>query len=226
MAAARQRPVKIAPSILSADFARLGEQVRDAERSGADRIHIDVMDGHFVPNLSMGPEVVAALRRVTRLALETHLMILNPDAFVEPFIAAGSDTILVHLEGNADPSRTVRHIKERGGRAGIAINPATPAAALEEILREIDQVLVMTVSPGFGHQAFIRTTLPKIGRVRGMIERAELPCELEVDGGIDAATAPMVVAAGADVLVAGSAIFTPDASVATALEQLRTAASA
>src|SRR5215469_11282822 len=180
--------VRLAPSILAADFARLGEQVAEAERAGADRIHVDVMDGHFVPNISMGAPIVASLRRVTRLPLETHLMISDPDLFLEEFVEAGSDSFIVHWEGNANLHRTVQRIKVLGRRAGVAINPATPAAVLEEILQDIDQVLVMTVNPGFGHQHFLRTTLPKIHRVRQMIEQGSLACDLEVDGGIDAET--------------------------------------
>src|SRR5499426_1432622 len=161
--------VKLAPSILAADFARLGEQVAEAEQAGADRIHVDVMDGHFVPNLSMGAPIVASLRRVTRVPLETHLMISDPDFFLEQVVEAGSDSFLVHWEGNANLHRTVQRIKALGKRAGVAINPATPAAVLEEILPEIDQILVMTVDPGFGHQHFLATTVPKIRRVREMI---------------------------------------------------------
>ncbi len=199
--------VKLAPSILAADFARLGEQVAEAERAGADRIHVDVMDGHFVPNLSMGAVVVESLRRVTRLPLEAHLMILNPDFFLEEFVQAGTDSFLVHWEGNNDLSRTVQRIKALGKRVGVAINPATPSAVLEDIMPDLDQVLVMTVNPGFGHQHFLPTTLPKITRTREMIDRIKPGCSVEVDGGIDATTAPLAVAAGADVLVAGSAIF-------------------
>src|SRR5437899_4570071 len=198
--------VKLAPSILSADFAHLGEQVGEAEQAGADRIHVDVMDGHFVPNISMGAPIVESLRRVTRLPLETHLMISDPDFFLDEFAEAGSDSFLVHWEGNNNLHRTVQRIKTLGKRAGVAINPATPAAVLEEILPDTDQVLVMTVNPGFGNQSFLHTTLPKIRRVGQMIERLKPECELEVDGGIDEATAPLAVAAGANVLVAGTAI--------------------
>ena len=192
---------KLAPSILAADFARLGEQVAEAEKAGASRIHVDVMDGHFVPNLSMGAPIVQSLKRVTSLPLETHLMISNPDFFFEEFIEAGSDSFIVHWEGNNNLHRTVRRIKELGKSAGVAINPATRAVVLEEILPDVDVVLVMTVNPGYGHQHFIRNTLPKIQRVRRMIELARLKCELEVDGGVDEETAALAAAAGADVFV-------------------------
>src|SRR2546422_8158817 len=196
--------VKLAPSILSADFAHLGEQVGEAEQAGADRIHVDVMDGHFVPNISMGAVIVQSLRPVTRLPLETHLMISQPDLFLEEFVEAGSDSLLVHWEGNANLHRTIQRIKALGKRAGVVINPATPAAVLEEILQDVEQVLIMTVNPGFGHQHFLPTTLQKIRRVRQMIEQIKSGCDLEVDGCIDATTAPLAVAAGANVLVAGT----------------------
>jgi len=215
--------VKLAPSILAADFARLGEQVKEAEKAGADRIHVDVMDGHFVPNLSIGAVVVQSLRPITRLHLETHLMISDPDLYLEEFAEAGSDSLLVHWEGNNNLHRTVQRIKALGKRPGIVINPATPASALEEILPDVDQVLVMTVNPGFGGQHFIATTVPKIRRVRQMIEEVKPGCELEVDGGIDPTTAPLTVDAGANVLVAGSAIFGENDGVAAAMKRLRTA---
>jgi ribulose-phosphate 3-epimerase len=215
--------VKLAPSILSADFARLGEQVAEAERAGADRIHVDVMDGHFVPNLSMGAPVVQSLRHVTRLPLETHLMITNPDSFFEEFVKAGSDSFLVHWEGNCNLNRTVRRIKELGKRAGVAINPATPASVLEEVLPLVDLVLVMTVDPGFGHQRFLQTTLAKIERVRKMIDRANPRCELEVDGGVDESTAPLVASSGADVFVAGSSVFGHQEGITAAMDRLRAA---
>jgi ribulose-phosphate 3-epimerase len=215
--------VKLAPSILAADFARLGEQVAAVERCGADRIHVDVMDGHFVPNLSMGAPIVASLRRVTRLPLETHLMISDPDFFLDEFAEAGSDSMLVHWEGNHHPHRTVQRIKALGKRVGVAINPATPAAVLEGILEDVNQVLVMTVNPGFGHQLFIQTILPKIRRVRQMIEQIKPECDLAVDGGIDATTAPLAVDAGATVLVAGSSIFGDSEGVATAMNRLQAA---
>jgi ribulose-phosphate 3-epimerase len=221
----QNRVVKLAPSILAADFARLGEQVAEAERAGADRIHVDVMDGHFVPNIAIGAPIVQSLRRVTRLPLETHLMISNPDFFLEEFAEAGSDLFLVHWEGNNNLHRTVQRIKGLGKRAGVAMNPATPATVLEEILPDLDQVLVMTVNPGFGHQHFLESTLPKLHRVAQMIERINSDCDLEVDGGIDETTAPMAVAAGANVLVAGTSVFGADKNVRAAMESLRDAVS-
>ncbi len=186
-----QDAIRIAPSVLAANFARLDEQVIEAEKSGADRIHVDVMDGHFVPNLSLGAVVVQGLRTVTRLPLETHMMVTNPDLFLDEFCEAGSDSFLVHWEANPNLHRTVQRIKALGKGVGVVINPATPALVLEEILVEVDQVLVMTVNPGFGRQNFLHMTLPKIRRVRQMIERLKPECSLEVDGGIDEATAPL-----------------------------------
>ena len=217
--------VKLAPSILSADFAHLGQQVVEAEQAGADRIHVDVMDGHFVPNISMGAPIVQSLRQVTRLHLEIHLMISDPEFFLDEFTEAGSDSFLLHWEGNNNLHRTVQRIKALGKRAGVVINPATPAAVLEEIIQDVDQVLVMTVNPGFGHQHFIHTTLPKIRRARQMIDEIRPGCDLEVDGGIDATTAPLVVDAGANVLVAGSAIFSADEGITAAMQRLRSAVS-
>lgn len=214
--------IKLAPSILSADFARLGEQVAEAERAGVDRIHVDVMDGHFVPNITIGPVVVRCLRRVTKLPLETHLMITNPDRYLRDFAEAGSDTIQVHVENATHLHRTIQSIRSLGKRAGVVLNPATPASAIEEILPDVDMVLAMTVNPGFGGQQFISTTLVKIARLREMIDRIRPDCELEVDGGIDPSTAPRAVAAGARVLVAGSAIFGVKEGIANAVERLRT----
>jgi ribulose-phosphate 3-epimerase len=181
------------------------------------------MDGHFVPNLSMGAPIVQSLRRVTRLPLEIHLMISDPDFFLDEFVEAGSDSFLVHWEGNANLHRTVQRIKALGKRAGVVINPATPAAVLEEILPDVEQVLVMTVNPGFGHQHFLSTTLPKIRRVRQMIDQMKSGCDVEVDGGIDADTAPLAVAAGANILVAGTAIFGQSEGVTAAMTRLRAA---
>ena len=213
--------MKIAPSILSADFARLGAQVAEAEKAGADRIHVDVMDGHFVPNITMGPLVVASLRPVTRLPLEIHLMISNPDLFLQEFVDSGADSFLIHWEGNYNLHRTVQSIRAVGKRPGVVINPATPAAVLEEIVTDVDQVLVMTVNPGFGHQHFINSTLTKIIRVRQMIDRINPECDLEVDGGIDPETARLCVEAGANVLVAGSSVFGSNESVPEAMSRLR-----
>ena len=215
--------VKLAPSILAADFSRLGEQVAQAEQAGADRIHVDVMDGHFVPNISFGAVVVEALRPVTRLPLEVHLMITDPDAFFDEFAAAGADSFLVHWEGNNNLHRTLQRVKALKKRIGVVINPATPPGVLEEVLPEMDLVLVMTVNPGFGHQHFIPTMLPKIRRVREMIEQVKPGCELELDGGIDETTAPLGVAAGANVLVAGTSVFGNSGGVAGGMNGLRSA---
>ena len=213
--------IALAPSILSADFARLGEQVAEVEAAGADRIHVDVMDGHFVPNITIGPLVIRALRRVTRLPLEAHLMITEPDRYLEAFAEAGADGLTVHVEGAIHLHRTLESIVKLGRRVGLALNPATPAAVLEEVLSELDLVLVMTVDPGFGGQNFIASTVPKIRRIRELIDRVRPACELEVDGGIHPATAPLVVEAGARVLVAGSAVFEDPAGVRAGMERLR-----
>lgn len=216
--------VTLAPSILAADFARLGEQVAEAERAGADRIHVDVMDGHFVPTLSIGAPIVRSLRRVTRLPLEIHLMVADPDAFLTEFAEAGADALLVHWEGNVNLHRTVQRITALGKRAGVVINPATPAVVLEEILRDVAEVMVMTVDPGFGNQPFLRTTLPKIRRVRQMVEHIRPGCDVAVDGGIDPHTAPLAVVAGANVLVAGTAVFGAEDGVAASMQRLRASA--
>lgn len=215
--------LKIAPSILAADFARLGEQIAQAEAAGADYIHVDVMDGHFVPNLTVGPPVIEAVRRATRLPLDVHLMIEQPERYLADFRAAGADILTVHVEACPHLHRTVQRIKELGGRAGVTLNPATPAASLGEILPDVDLVLVMTVNPGFGGQAFIPGMVSKIGRVRAMLDELGSQAELEVDGGISPTTAPLVAQAGADVLVAGVAIFQSAEGIAAAIAQMRSA---
>ena len=213
--------IKLASSILSADFARLGEQIEEAENAGADYIHVDVMDGHFVPNITVGPLVVAAIRPHTRLPLDVHLMIQAPEKYVGDFANAGADNITVQQEACVHLHRVVEQIKGFNKKAGVAINPATPIGTLEEILPYVDLVLVMTVNPGFGGQSFIETMVQKIAAMRKMIDARGLPIELEVDGGINVETAPRVVAAGARVLVAGNAIFNGKMSVAEAVKQLR-----
>jgi ribulose-phosphate 3-epimerase len=215
--------IAIAPSILSADFARLGEEVAAAEAAGADRIHVDVMDGHFVPNITIGPVVVGCLRRATRLPLEVHLMISEPDRYLEAFAEAGADGLTVHVEGAVHLHRTLESVAKLGKRVGLALNPATPATVLDEVLPELDLVLVMTLDPGFGGQGFISGTVPKIRRVRELLDRVRPQCELEVDGGIHAETAPIAVGAGARVLVAGSAVFEEPGGVGAGMERLRKA---
>ncbi len=200
-------PVRIAPSILSADFARLGEEVAAIEAAGADWVHVDVMDGHFVPNLTIGPAVVKALRPHSRLPFDVHLMISPVDGFLDAFAEAGADIITVHPEAGPHVHRTVQRIKALGKLAGISLNPATPAKMLDYLIDDIDLVLVMSVNPGFGGQSFITSQLRKIEAVRKMIDKAGRDIRLEVDGGIDAVTAPLAIAAGADVLVAGTATF-------------------
>jgi ribulose-phosphate 3-epimerase len=200
--------IQIAPSILSADFAKLGEEIRDVEDGGADLIHVDVMDGHFVPNLTIGPLVVSAIRPHTKLPLDVHLMITEPDRYIEAFVKAGADIISVHAEACLHLHRTLQWIKQLGVKAAVALNPATPLQAIEYVLGELDMVLLMTVNPGFGGQAFISSVLPKIQQLRTRLDQlglAHIP--IEVDGGIHPGTADAVVKAGASILVAGSAVF-------------------
>lgn len=209
-------PLLIAPSILSANFATLGDDVAAVERGGADLIHVDVMDGHFVPNISIGPPVVRALKRVASKPLDVHLMIEQPERYVDDFVTAGAAMLSVHVEASRHLHRTIAHIKSRGIKAGAVLNPSTPASALEEIAGDLDFVLVMSVNPGFGGQRFIPQSLEKLQRVREVLTRAGSSVPIEIDGGIDATNAAAVVAAGASILVAGNAIFgTPDAEAAT-----------
>ena len=202
-----QSAIRIAPSILAADFARLGEEVRAIEKAGADFVHVDVMDGHFVPNLTIGPAVVKALRPHSKLPFDVHLMIAPVDPYVPEFAAAGADIITVHPEAGAHLHRTIQLIKSLGKQAGVALNPATPAEAVRHVLADIDLILVMSVNPGFGGQKFIETQLEKLRLLRAMIRESGRPIALEVDGGITEETARSAVAAGADLLVAGTAVF-------------------
>jgi len=213
--------VKIAPSILSADFARLGEQVRDAEAAGADWIHVDVMDGNFVPNITIGPLVVRAMRPVTRLPLDLHLMIEGPERYLADFVRAGADRLTVHVETCPHLHRTIQQIKELGVPAGVTLNPATPLSHLEEVLPEVDLVLVMSVNPGFGGQSYIPSSTTRLARLRAMLDDIGSQAELQVDGGVNPSTIATVVEAGATVLVVGSAVFNDRASVGDNIRQLR-----
>ena len=215
--------IKIAPSILSADFARLGDQVKAAEAAGVDYIHVDVMDGHFVPNITIGPLVVKALRPITRLPLDVHLMIEQPERYLADFAAAGADILTVHVETCPHLHRTIQQIKELGVRAGVTLNPATPLNTLEEILPDVDLVLIMSVNPGFGGQSYIPASSAKIARLRAMLDAIGSPAELEVDGGIHVETIAEAAQAGASVVVAGSAVFRGEASIAENIRRLREA---
>lgn len=212
--------IRIAPSLLAADFSRLADEIAQAEAGGADWFHLDVMDGHFVPNLSFGPLIVSAIRKCTKLPLDTHLMIESPEQYLEAFRDAGSDHITVHQEVCSHLHRTIARIKELGSKAGVSINPVTPATTLAEIVPEVDQILIMSVNAGFGGQRFIEATLQKLKDTKSMIRSSSRDVRLEVDGGIDVANAPLVVRAGADVLVAGTSIFRRP-NIAQAVRDLR-----
>lgn len=199
--------VKIAPSILSADFSKLGEEIKDVERGGADYIHVDVMDGHFVPNITIGPLIVEAIRPVTKLPLDVHLMIDNPDQYIEAFAKAGADYLTVHVEACKHLHRTIAHIKSFGVKAGVVLNPATPVEMIQHIIEDVDMVLFMTVNPGFGGQRFIPSVLPKIRALKELADSKNLQLEIEVDGGVNEETAQLCIQAGANVLVAGSSVY-------------------
>ncbi len=202
------RTIKVAPSILSADFARLGDEIKAVEAAGADLIHVDVMDGHFVPNITIGPLIVAAARRATKLPLDVHLMITNPELYISEFAKAGADSITVHVETARHLNRLIQSIKEhKGVKAGVSLNPATPLSSLDYVLADADLVLIMSVNPGFGGQAFIPSALDKIAKLRKRIDDSGLKTEIEVDGGVKPENAAAIVKAGADILVAGSAVF-------------------
>jgi ribulose-phosphate 3-epimerase len=215
------RAIKLAPSLLTADFARIGEQVHEAELAGADYIHVDVMDGQFVPNITLGPIVVEGIRRATSLPLDVHLMILEPERQLRAFADAGASIMTVHLEATHHIHRTVQAVRQTGARAGVAINPGTPAPMLDDILPELDVALIMSVDPGWGGQAFLPLALAKLRAVRNALALRQAGAEIEVDGGINEVTAPQAVAAGATIVVAGSAIYNAHESVSSACGRLR-----
>ncbi|NVJ26216.1 ribulose-phosphate 3-epimerase [Myxococcus sp. AM011] len=202
-----RRPVRISPSLLSSDFGRLSEEVRDIEAAGADLIHVDVMDGRFVPNITIGPVVVEAIKRAATKPLDVHLMIVEPEKYVEAFVKAGADVLTVHVEASPHLHRTLQQIRHAGAKASVVLNPSTPLSSIEEVLGDVDMVLLMSVNPGFGGQSFIEATVDKVRRLRAMFDARGLDTDIEVDGGINADTAKRVVAAGATVLVAGSYVF-------------------
>jgi len=213
--------IKVAPSMLASDFSHFGEQIAEADNGGADYIHLDIMDGHFVPNLTFGPPVVKSIRRWTSLPLDVHMMVMNPGQYVNEMASAGADIITVHVEACHDIFRVVEHIKEVGLKAGVAVSPTTPLSAVTDILPNLDMILVMTVNPGFGGQKFIHEMVPKISRLRTELDQRGILADLEVDGGISSQTAKIVVEAGANVLVAGSAIFNTERSVSDAITSIR-----
>ncbi|HWR40488.1 MAG TPA: ribulose-phosphate 3-epimerase [Patescibacteria group bacterium] len=213
--------IQIAPSILSSDFSRLGEELHRLEKAGADLIHIDIMDGHFVPNLTFGPPVISALRSITRLPFDVHLMVINPQDLIDPFIKAGADIITVHAETAPHLNRLLQTIREKDVKAGVSLNPSTPLSHLEEVLTEVDMVLIMSVNPGFGGQKFIPSSLDKIRRLKHQLTARNLNVDIQVDGGVTPANAAQVIAAGANILVAGSAVFGAT-DMSLAIEALRT----
>ena len=215
--------MKISPSILSSDFGRLGEEIQAVEAGGADWIHVDVMDGHFVPNLTIGPVVVEGARRATGLPLDVHLMIEDPDRYIEAFVQAGADVLTVHIEACRHIHRTLQRIRQLGAKAGVALNPGTPLSAVEEIISELDLLLVMSVNPGFGGQAFIPASVNKVARARALLDAAASSADIEVDGGVDASNAAVLVEAGATVLVAGSAIYGHPEGPAVGIRSIRSA---
>lgn len=213
--------IKILPSLLAADFRCLGEQIAAVDRAGADGIHIDVMDGRFVPNITLGPFIVEAARQSTNLPLDVHLMIVEPERYLNDFAQAGADIIAVHQEACPHLHRTIQHIKQLDKKAGLVLNPGTPLSTLEDILDEVDQILIMSVNPGFGGQSFIKTSVDKVRRLRRLLDERGSQAELEIDGGIDPSTAPHVVSAGATMLVAGSAVFRAPGGAAEGVRSLR-----
>jgi ribulose-phosphate 3-epimerase len=213
--------IKIAPSILAADFAHLAEAIQSAEAAGADYIHVDVMDGHFVPNITVGPPVVHCLRQATNLPLDVHLMISDPMYYAPIFVEAGADILTVHVEATPHLHRVLQRIRDLGARPGVTLNPGTPASAIGEVLNDVDLVLVMTVNPGFGGQTFIERTLHKVAQIREMLDSTESKAELEVDGGVDLTTAGQLAAAGATVLVTGTAVFGAPEEIAATIKAIR-----
>ena len=222
--AERTRPIFLAPSVLSADFARLGEQVRELESAGADFIHVDVMDGRFVPNISIGFPVLEAIRSLTALPIDVHLMIAAPERFAERFVASGADVVTVHVEACVHLHRVIQSIAAAGATPGVTLNPGTPLMAIEEILPIVGQILIMSVNPGFGGQSFIPSALDRIRRTRAWIDARNPLCRLEVDGGVKESNIRRVVEAGADMIVAGSAVFTPEMTITESIARLRAAA--